>query len=81
MLSGLCFVEVKVRYTHAKKNVNYEISCKCTKLIGKVVLQSCPKMFEIKKKGNATCEGVYPRHRHHLFHDLDDIFVAFPWPW
>jgi hypothetical protein len=50
MPSGLCFVEVKVRYTNAKKNVHYEISCGCTKSIGKVVLQSCPKMFEMEKK-------------------------------
>jgi hypothetical protein len=64
-----------------QKNVHYEISCRCTKSIGNVAPQSCPKMFETKERKNVTLEIVYPGHYHYLFHDPNNIFVASPWPW
>lgn len=53
MPNGLCFVELKVWYTSAKKYIHYQISCNAYK----ICKESCPsimsKMFKIEK--NKRC--------------------------
>jgi hypothetical protein len=79
----MVYVLWRLKYnTQMHKNmciVKYHVSIQNP--LGKVAPQSCPKMSETKKRKNVTCEIVYLRHRHHLFHDLDGIFVASLWPW